>query len=909
MAEPVGVAAASSIRMSQASNAAPDPEPSPKDPSSRPVPGPTADRDEATKPGLSSTEAARRLARDGPNALPPARSRGLWTTAREILTEPMFLLLIAAGTLYLVLGEARDAALLMAAVVLIILITVVQERRTERALDALREMASPRARVVRDGVIQRIAASALVTGDRVLLVEGDRIPADALLREAIALRVDESLLTGESLSVDKRPDSNATRLSAPISADSDSGPPSASASLYAGTLVVAGQGVCEVVHTGVRTEFGRIGLALTHIEAEPTPLTRQTARMVRWMAIFGILACMVLAIGYALTRGADLIAWRDGGLAGIALAMSLLPEELPVVLTVFFAIGAWRLSRHHVLTRRLPAIEALGAASVLCVDKTGTLTLNRMSVAQTLAFPGSGFNAEELLETAALACPQPSSDPMDRAIRTAREHRTLSNDQDELVAAYPITTERLAFAQIWRTRTMGCTGSGGTALRVAVKGAPEAIADLCRLNAGERTSLDHTVRTLAAEGYRILAVARSDIPDLGSAPPALESSGLKPIGLIAFSDPLRPEVPDAIRECREAGIRVVMITGDYPDTAVTIARAAGLPESSLMMSGAELDRLSDERLIQRIGDVGVFARVAPAQKLRIVRALQARGEVVAMTGDGVNDAPALKAAHIGIAMGARGSDVAREAASIVLLDDAFPSIVEAVRQGRRIFGNLKKAATFILAVHVPIAGLAMLPVFNPAWPLLLLPIHIAVLELVIDPTCSLVFENEPAEADVMRQPPRSPNAPLFSVGSVALALLEGLSLLAACLIVYTLSSPGHPAEVVIDLRHACDRCTHPDCSQSEYARDAGAPARAGQSGVLDRTDLDLGDPGRRADRAVGQRTLPVCTSARLRFDLRSLHRGDEPGLGRSLEAHHRVAAPRPPLSECRASHGQDPSGL
>ncbi|MEY2735619.1 MAG: hypothetical protein RLZ58_1028 [Pseudomonadota bacterium] len=755
--------------------------------------------------GLSTAQAQRRLLRDGPNALQVHRPHPLRETVHEVLTEPMFLMLLAAGTLYLLLGETTDALMLLAAVLLIIGITVLQQRRTERALEALRDLSSPRALVLRDGMAQRIAARELVPGDWIIVAEGDRIPADALLREASHLRVDESLLTGESVPVDKRPDAHAAALQPPGSAEGEG----SAASLYAGTLAVAGQGLCEVMHTGMRTEFGRIGGSLSALVSEPTPLVRQTRQMVRWMAGAGLLACAAVVVGYALTRGADLRAWRDAGLAGITLAMALLPEEFPVVLTVFLALGAWRLSRQRVLTRRLPAIETLGAATVLCVDKTGTLTVNRMDVAAVVPLSRQGRphgDEASVLRAAVLASRSPPTDPMDQALQREM-HRVgsqastgpASETFTRVLHDYPMTASRMAMVQVWGNAAPAASAG----LRAAAKGAPEAIAALCQLDAPAQAALQQQVRALAARGLRVLAVAQCDVPPQHSPGPDDPAAlGLQLLGLVAFADPLRDDVPAAVDQCQQAGIRVVMITGDYPATAQAIAQQAGLVDHAVLMTGAELGALTDAELAARITQVRVFARVAPQQKLRIVQALQARGEVVAMTGDGVNDAPALKAAHIGIAMGGRGSDVAREAASLVLLDDAFPSIVEAVRQGRRIYANIRKAAVFILAVHVPVAGLSLLPVFDAAWPLLLLPVHIAVLELIIDPSCSLVFEAEEAEPDAMRQPPRRPDASLFTAATVGVALLQGLSVLAACLAVYLLARDSHAPDAVRALTYA-----------------------------------------------------------------------------------------------------------
>jgi Ca2+-transporting ATPase len=454
----------------------------------------------------------------------------------------------------------------------------------------------------------------------------------------------------------------------------------------------------------------------------------------------------------------------------------------------------------------MPVIEMLGAATVLCVDKTGTLTQNQMTVkalateTETVLFqpPGSSLSApfKRLLETAMLASKPEAFDPMDRALHAA--YGLLAAKQSgatgSLLREYPLTPELLVVSHIWRR-------PAASTLSIASKGAPEAIAQLCHVAPERAVRIAEQAKALAAQGLRVLGVAYGAV-DADALPSEHHELTLEFAGLVGFEDPLRPTVPAAVTECRTAGIRVVMITGDYPDTARSIARQAGLASPETVITGAQLDLMSDDELAARVRDTQVFARVIPEQKLRIVTALKANGEVVAMTGDGVNDAPALKAAHIGIAMGGRGTDVAREAASLVLLDDEFSSIVKAVKLGRRIYDNIRKAITFIVAVHVPIAGLSIAPVLVPAWPLLLLPVHIALLELIIDPSCSLIFEAEPAEKNIMQRPPRSRAQRLFSRRTVWIAVLQGLSVLAVCLTIVRLALPGHGADAARALSFA-----------------------------------------------------------------------------------------------------------
>ncbi len=728
--------------------------------------------------GLSDDEVAKRLASAGYNELPSNRHRSMIAIALDVMREPMFLLLVAAATIYFLLGDFGEASILLCSVIVVMAITIYQEQRTERVLEALRDMTSPRALVIRNGEQRRIPGREVVPGDILILAEGDRVPADAKVRSLRNLQVDESLLTGESVPVSKIHWQGEEKAPRPGGEEQPY--------VYSGTLVVQGTAIAEVIATGIQSEIGRIGKALQSLESETTPLQHQTAQLVRILAAVGIIFCLFLIIVYGLSRGD----WIAGTLAGITLAMSILPEEFPVILTVFLALGAWRISRRRVLTRRVPAIETLGSTTVLCVDKTGTLTQNRMTI-HTMMTNGNTFripdnndqhplpeNFHELLEFSILASQVDPFDPMEKAMQDLGQ-RYLSDTEHlhhdwELLQAYPLTRETRAVTHVWRS-------TDGEEYVVAAKGAPEAIADLCHLNNEEKAQLAEQVEQLSEQGLRVLGVA--DARYNGETWPTVQHHfDFRLLGLIALVDPLRDTVPKAIAECKEAGIRVVMITGDYPGTALAIAQAAGL-EGQTVITGDEIDSLSETELSSRIQTVNVFARVVPDQKLKLVNAFKANGEIVGMTGDGVNDAPALKAAHIGIAMGGRGTDVAREAASLVLLDDDFASIVEAVRLGRRIYDNLRKAMAYVMAIHVSVAGMALLPVLF-GWPLIFFPVHIAFLEFIIDPTCSVVFEAEKEETNTMRRPPRSPGEPIFSGWNLGLTLLQGLGILLLAMIIF-----------------------------------------------------------------------------------------------------------------------------
>ncbi|MBM4240983.1 MAG: cation-translocating P-type ATPase [Euryarchaeota archaeon] len=731
--------------------------------------------------GLSEDEAVKKLKEDGYNELPSTEKRSSLAIVFEVIREPMFLLLLGSGIIYLLLGDLEEALMLLGFVFVIIGITFYQERKTERTLEALRDLSSPRALVIREGMQKRIAGREVVRDDILVLKEGDRVPADAVILSCSNLLVNESLLTGESVPVRKVPCGGVMEMHPP----GGDGLPS----VYSGTLVVQGQGLAQVQFIGMNTEMGKIGKRLQTLETEDTKLQKETRTLVRNFAIVGLSLCAAVVVIYGFTR----FNWLNGFLAGITLAMAILPEEIPVVLTIFLALGAWRISRKRVLTRRSYAIQALGSSTVLCVDKTGTLTLNQMSVSKIFA-NGEFYdinhekqdslpeNFHELVEFSILASQRDPFDPMEKALKKLGKD-TLSDtehlhDDWMIVREYPLSQYLLAMSHVWKS-------PDGKDYIIAAKGAPEAITDLCHLNEAETEKMSDEIKLMSNEGLRIIGVAKAAFkePDL---PVEQHDFKFEFLGLIGFIDPVRLGVANAIQECYNAGIRVVMITGDYPGTAKNIAKQIGLKPREEVITGPQLDNMDDLELQHRIINVNIFARVVPEQKLRLVNALKAKNEVVVMTGDGVNDAPALKSAQIGISMGGRGTDVAREASSLVLLDDDFSSIVAAVKMGRRIFDNLKKAVAYIFAVHVPIVGMSLIPVFFNM-PLVLFPVQIVFLELIIDPSCSIVFEAEKAEANVMNRPPRNPKEPLFDRNIISLSVLQGVSVLIVVLIIYVTS--------------------------------------------------------------------------------------------------------------------------
>jgi Ca2+-transporting ATPase len=727
--------------------------------------------------GLTNEQVAEKQKAEGLNELPSSKPKNLFAIAWGVVKEPMFLLLVACGTLYLIMGSKQEGLMLLGFVFVIMGIEFYQEKKTENALDALKDLASPRALVIREGIEKRIAGREVVTDDLVILQEGDRVPADATVIYSVNLLADESLLTGESVSVRKSEWNGTDQVTQPGGDDLPF--------VYSGSMIVQGNGIVKVSSIGSNTEIGKIGKALESVVEEPTKLKMEMGVLVKRLAIIGVSLCLVVILVYTITRG-DLL---KGFLAGITLAMAMLPEEFPVVLTVFMALGAWRMSKKNVLTRNPAAVETLGSATVLCTDKTGTLTQNKMTV--TRLFNGSGFFAvnkctkfpeefHEIIEYGILSSQTNPFDPMERAITHMGAVYLKNTDHIHtdwhMVKEYPLSKDMLAMSRVF-------TQKENHQQTIATKGAPEAIFDLCHLNEEDKARYSASVTEMASAGLRVLGVAKAMIgaEDL---PHVQHDFDFEFIGLIALSDPVREAVPGAVRECYQAGIRVIMITGDYPVTAMNIAREIGLKNHQVAISGPELQAMTEDELCERIKDVNIFARVVPEQKLKIVNALKRNGEIVAMTGDGVNDAPALKAANIGIAMGEKGTDVAREASSLVLMDDNFASIVGAVKMGRRIFDNLQKALGYIFAIHVPIAGLSLIPVFFSNLPLLLWPVHIVFLELIIDPACSIIFEAEKEEKNVMSRPPKDINEPFFGAKKIWLSCSQGIGILAIVFAVY-----------------------------------------------------------------------------------------------------------------------------
>ena len=719
--------------------------------------------------GLTSAEAHSRLMVNGENQIPSEKQKTLLRQVLTIVSEPMLILLISAGVINFFLAEILDAVMLMFTVVIVLGISIAQSRRTENALFALRQLAAPYATVIRDGSEMKIPSSSVVVGDLLLLSEGDRVSADARIIRNVTLATDESTLTGESVPVEKQIDDLA----------------------FSGTLVTRGHGQAIVEATGANSALGKIGKSLQDIPFERSQMQRDVDQLVRVIGLLGVITVASVVIIYGSTRDN----WLEGALAGIAAAMALIPEEFPVILTLFLAIGAWRMSQVRVIARRPSAIESLGSISVLCVDKTGTLTKNEMSIVEVqISSERFAINpqsipepAKRLIEIGALACPTTIFDPMDRAFEDLIRDES-SFRKAESIREYPVESHRMAYIHLWKF---------GNSIRVAAKGAPETIARLCKLEKEQLEKLTVDVHAAANSGYRVLAVADCILEVNASIPDDIEELSFNFQGLAFLQDPVRDGVVESIHNCATAGIRTIMITGDHPNTAIAIAKMIGLPNPSRCVTGPEIESSTDAELHQLIPHVSVFARVIPEHKLRIVRALQSLGEIVGMTGDGVNDAPALRAADIGIAMGKRGTDVAREAASLVITDDDYSSIAHGIHRGRATYANLQKAMSYVVAIHIPIFGLALLPIFSTSWPLILLPGLVAFHEVIIDPACSIVFEEESPDPEIMKRQPRGIKSKIFSRSELILSITQGATVFLAILTLFLFSLNAGRSEAEI----------------------------------------------------------------------------------------------------------------
>jgi len=715
--------------------------------------------------GLSDKEVLRARAAHGGNALARNEHGGFWDALKHAVMEPMFLLLVAAAAIYFLVGEQHEAWFMAGAIVLVSTISLYQDQRSRRALEALEEFSAAKARVIRNNSVAELHADELVVGDLVVVNEGELVPADGQVVQANDFAVNESILTGEAFAVHKA-----------VGED-------AAGKVFRGTQAVDGLAVVRITAVGQATELGRIGGAMAAIKTERSPLEGQVHRFVRAMAIVGG-AFFLLVWGLNFLHSRDL---PDSLLKGLTLAMSILPEEIPVAFTTFMALGAWRMMRMNVLVKQPRTVETLGAATVICTDKTGTITENRMELAalhlagEAEARQPGDWNdppVQHLLAIAMWASEPVPFDPMEVALHRAYAARTSADERPafHMVHEYPLGGRPPMMTHIF------ANGDGHRI--VAAKGAPEAILAVSNMDAAQRDAVMAQVEQLAAQGLRILAVAEA--PRAAAPWPATQQEiPFIYLGLVAFHDPPKANMRAVLEGFRQAGIRTAIITGDNALTTLAVARSVGFRESGPVLDGDAVKRMDDEELALAVQRSNCFTRMFPEAKLRVVKALKAQGHVVAMTGDGVNDGPALKAADIGISMGRRGSALAKEAADLVLLDDDLGHMVEAIAQGRRIYANLKKAIQYIISIHIPIILTVSLPLLlGWVYPNIFTPVHVIFLELLMGPTCSIAYESEPMEPGAMQRPPRRLDRTFLSWAELRTSLVQGLAITVGTLFSY-----------------------------------------------------------------------------------------------------------------------------
>ena len=701
--------------------------------------------------GLTNNEVVISREKNGSNIQQQRKKESLIKKILNIFKEPMFLLLIIAASVYFIVGEYGDGITMLIFVLAVCTIEFIQEAKTDKALEELNKLSSLNVKVIRNGKKEIINSEEIVVGDIVILEEGDRVPADGKILYTQSLGINESSLTGESEIVYKNKEEdlkNHFKLNM----------------CYSGTDVVNGLGIIEVTSVGKNTEFGLIGQSLNNIKKEKTPLEKQINKLVFICTIVSITVfILTIIINYInhpeLTPTKRIV---DSLLAGITIAMATIPEEIPVILTVFLAMGSWSLTKKNTLTKNMKAIETLGTVNVLCTDKTGTITENKMIVEEIYT------NSETFIKTLYQSCPQVAYDPMEIALKKYCQENEKINT-GSITKEYPFKAETKMMGQIWNNKEL------------CVKGAYENVLPLCNLDKENYKQVKSKINEYSKEGYRVLAIAKND--NLKNIPNSLTEAKLTFEGLVALYDPPRKGVKESLEECYSAGIRVIMITGDNGETATSIAKKINLNNYDEVITGLELEAMSDDELFERVKTTNIFARVYPNHKMRIVNALQRNNLIVAMTGDGVNDAPALKKANIGIAMGQRGTNVAKESADIILLDDNFNTIVKAIEKGRSIYKNIQSAISYVIAIHIPLALLSLfVPIFK--LPTLLLPIHVMLLELLIDPTSSIIFQRIKPSLNIMSEKPRNIDEPILNLKTTIKSISQGILIFIVTFITY-----------------------------------------------------------------------------------------------------------------------------
>jgi P-type Ca2+ transporter type 2C len=714
---------------------------------------------EVTNKGLTDEQVAASRQQHGSNTLEMQEDRVLLQVLKEVVLEPMFVILLAACIIYFIVGQYQEGFIMLVSIFIVAGISLFQEYRSKNAVQALKKISAAKAKVLRNGIAVSVDTEDIVVDDLLLLEEGEVVAADGLIIAANDLSINESVLTGESFAVTKTADNKNC--------------------VYKGTLITSGSATIKVTDVGLKTMFGKIGLSLKEITIVKTPLQLQIRSFVRNMVWIGVVAFLIV-VGFNYYHSGDIM---QSFLQGLTLAMSILPEEIPVAFSTFQALGAFRLLKNNIIVKQPQYVETLGSATVICCDKTGTLTQNKMSI-EYLYDAASKLSVEvrsgsamplQLIEYAMWSSETNPFDPMEKAIHQLYEKTAAADKRTlfEQVHEYPIGGKPPMMTHIFK--------NAAGEIIIAAKGGPEAILRQSNLSVAALKHIEEQSLAYAKLGYRVLGVGKGKWVEK-KWPVSQQEFEFEFLGLIAFQDPPKENITQTIQTFREAGIPVKMITGDYAETALAIAGQIKLDHNSEVLTGEQILKLSKTELQQKVQQVNIYARMFPEAKLKVIDALKEDGEVVAMTGDGVNDGPALKAAHIGIAMGKRGSEVAKSAASLILTDDDLAHMTDAVALGRKIYDNLKKAIQYIVSIHIPIILTVTLPLLL-AWKFsdIFSPVHVIFLELIMGPTCSIIYENEPMEPGTMNRPPRKAGASFLSLKQLTMSIIQGLVITAGCL--------------------------------------------------------------------------------------------------------------------------------
>ncbi|MDE3183341.1 MAG: cation-translocating P-type ATPase [Bacteroidota bacterium] len=724
--------------------------------------------------GLSDEQVLLSGKQHGKNELDQSSKSPFIAALLDTLKEPMLILLFAAGILYLISGDKGDAIFMLSAIVLVSAISLYQDSRSRHALAALKQLSQPQTKVIRNGIISSISSKEVVVDDAFIVEEGSMITADAEIIYSNDFTVNESILTGESLAVEKF-----------VNEDNK---------IFSGTLVSSGMAIARVTKVGNATELGRIGRSLKEIKEEETPLQLQIRNFVKKMAIIGLIVFLIVWV-FNFFQSRSLV---NSLLKALTLAMSVLPEEIPVAFTTFMALGAWRLMKMGIIVKQTKTVETLGSATVICVDKTGTITQNKMQLAGLYVFEKDHLYMDsqedkeavlDLITTAMWASEPLPFDPMEKALHEAYKGIVSTDERPgyKMVHEYPLAGRPPMMTHLFENKN-------GNRV-IAAKGAAEKVLSVCELTEVEKAKIVSQEQALSAQGYRVLGVAHASFSG-NDFPKEQENFNFQFIGLVSFYDPPKKNMAAVFESFYKAGISVKIITGDNKATTETIAQQVGFRGAEDALDGAELMNFSDQELQENVMRINIFTRMFPEAKLKIITALKKSQQIVAMTGDGVNDAPALKAANIGIAMGEKGSDIAKSASSLVLADDDLGKMVDAIAMGRRIYSNLKKAIQYIISIHIPIILMVLLPlVLGWVYPAVFTPVHVIFLELIMGPTCSIIYENEPIEANLMQQKPRSFTNTFLSWKELQLSILQGLVITAGTLGIYQFAvSKGYDEE-------------------------------------------------------------------------------------------------------------------